>query len=335
MITKKVKDYDKIVLSGDIGGTNANFCIAGIKKGIPHILLQGRESTGSVDDLSRLVNNFIAEAQAHNFNPETACLAVAGPIETRKDYQKVQMTNTDLLIDTRKLKRNTGLKDIMLMNDFDAVSYAINVLDRQDFIVLNKGRAIPKAVKAVLGAGTGLGKNILHYHEQVEAYVPLPSEGGHADLPLLTTTELKMAEFIKKINGIKRQLCYEDVLSGRGLENIYKYLSTSKYPELPIDLTAAEISTTQNDNSCSQETFEWFIRFYARCARNFALDTLARGGLYIAGGIAAKNHGSFTDFVEEFIRNEVYENILQNIPIYLITNYNISLTGAAYALTFR
>ncbi len=221
------------------------------------------------------------------------------------------------------------------MNDFDAVSYAINVLGRQDYIVLNKGRATPKAVKAVLGAGTGLGKNILHYHDKIEAYVPLPSEGGHADLPLLTTTELKMAEFIKKIQGIERQLCYEDVLSGRGLENIYKFLSTTKYPDLPIDLTAAEISTTKKDNSCSQETLEWFIRFYARCARNFALDTLARGGIYIAGGIAAKNHGSFNEFFEEFIRNEVYEHILRDIPIYLITNYNISLIGAAYALTFR
>ena len=77
------------------------------------------------------------------------------------------------------------------------------------------------------------------------------------------------------------------------------------------------------------------MKFYARAARNFALDTLARGGLYIAGGIAAKNRDSFSDFMTEFVKNEVYKELLSNIPIYLITNYDISLIGSAYAIKAR
>lgn len=328
-------DYDKIVLAGDIGATNINFGIAGLKKSVPKILLQSRESTKSVNDFGGLVNKFLGYAKDQHYNPTEACLAVAGPVENKKGYQIVKMTNAELVIDTRVFKKETGLNKILITNDFDAISYAINVLKRNDFEILNRGKPAPNATRVVLGTGTGLGKNILYYNDKVNAYLPIPSEGGHADLPLLTKEDLKMAEFIKRIQGIETQLCYEDVLSGRGLENIYKYLSTTKYPKLPIDLSAAEISATKSDNPCSRETFAWFIRFYARCARNFALDTLARGGVYLAGGIAAKNPEVFSDFFEEFVKNEIYEHILRDMPVYLITNYDISLIGAAYALTLQ
>ena len=70
---------------------------------------------------------------------------------------------------------------------------------------------------------------------------------------------------------------------------MYRYLNSKKYPNAPKRLSAVEISNTKTLNKCSQETFELFVYYFARAARNFALDTLARGGLYIAGGIAARN----------------------------------------------
>lgn len=82
-----------------------------------------------------------------------------------------------------------------------------------------------------------------------------------------------------------------------------------------------------------KETFRLFTRFYGRCAKNFALATLAMGGLYIAGGIASKNKEIFSapDFFEEFENASQRRDVLKEIPIYVILNYDVSLYGACFA----
>ncbi|WP_455392902.1 glucokinase [[Eubacterium] cellulosolvens] len=323
---------DKVVLTGDIGGTNTNFCVAGFSNSRPSILFKQKESTTTALKFHVFVNEFLTHAQKKQFEPVVACFAVAGPVETKEGYQRVKMTNTELIIDANDVIENTALESVLIINDFEAISYAINVLCNDDYITLNKGKPVTKGVCAVLGAGTGLGKNILHFNEKVNAYMPIPSEGGHADLPVQSDEELKLVNFIKNLRKIQTQVCYEDVLSGNGLENIYKYLRATRYPQAPANLIAGEISKTKGTNPCSSETFEWFMKFYARCARNFALDVLARGGVYIAGGIAAKNTDSFIGFFDEFVKNEVYHELLKDIPVHLLTNYDIGLIGSAYAL---
>ena len=107
----------KIVLTGDIGGTNANFCIAGFNNFTPEILLKKTESTTSVEDFSVLINDFLAYAKEKKFEPEVACFAVAGPVENLEGYQRVKMTNTKLLVDSKELIENTTLKKVLLIPD--------------------------------------------------------------------------------------------------------------------------------------------------------------------------------------------------------------------------
>jgi glucokinase len=80
-----------------------------------------------------------------------------------------------------------------------------------------------------------------------------------------------------------------------------------------------------------------FTRFYGRCAKNIALDTLAGGGLYIAGGIAAKNKEIFVskEFLDEFDRAYRRSEFLRKVPLYVILNYDISLLGACYAAVLK
>jgi glucokinase len=294
--------------------------MVGIKGKRFDVLYQHRLSTTSAKKFFELVNEFLINARLAGYKANIACFAVAGPVENGFGYQKVRMTNTKLMIDTRELKSLTPLGTILLINDFEAISYAINVLPKSDLITLNKGKHIKNGVRAVLGAGTGLGKNILYYQKSVQGYLPIPSEGGHADLPVMNESELELIKFVKKQKKLKHQVCYEDVLSGHGLEIIYRYLIKTKYRNLEKNLSAEEISKTKSTNPCSKKTFDLFIRFYARCGRNFALDALARGGVYIAGGIAAKNQDSFKGFMKEFIKNDTYQGILENIPVHLIIN---------------
>jgi glucokinase len=185
----------------------------------------------------------------------------------------------------------------------------------------------------------------LTYDEHFNAYVSIPSEGGHGDFPAQNNLEIQLVEFVKKFRGISQPLSYEELLSGRGIESIYLFfrnkqeLKDTQYTkEIDIaDDKASLISKYKNLDSTCKETFRLFTRFYARCAKNLVLDTLARGGLYIAGGIAAKNKEIFSskDFAEEFENAYRRIDVLKSIPIYVIMNYDVSLYGACYAAMYK
>jgi len=92
----------------------------------------------------------------------------------------------------------------------------------------------------------------------------------------------------------------------------------------------------EKDETC-KETFRLFTKFYGRCAKNLVLDTLARGGLYIAGGIAVKNKEIFMkdDFTSEFINGFRRDDFLKEVPVNLILNYDVSLYGACFAAMIK
>ena len=74
-------------------------------------------------------------------------------------------------------------------------------------------------------------------------------------------------------------------------------------------------------------------RFYARACRNYALQVLARGGVYIAGGVAAKAPVLVThpEFEAEFRRSPTMAHLLAKIPVFLNRNEESGLWGAALA----
>ena len=75
-----------------------------------------------------------------------------------------------------------------------------------------------------------------------------------------------------------------------------------------------------------------FVMLYGAEAGNLALKCLATGGVYLAGGIAAKILPRMTDgtFLQNFTRKGRFATILQHVPIYLVQNPQIGLLGAAY-----
>jgi glucokinase len=307
-------------LCGDIGGTNASLCIADYKRGIV-ISENVKKSTADYSDFSDLIKSYLEKI---SFRPHSACFAVAGPVQN----QRVVMTNADLVIDAKEISNKTGIRNVFVINDFDAVGFATNVLVTADTKIINPGRPVEESVRAAVGAGTGLGKSILIYDKKTKAYIPHSSEGGHTDFPMLFPEESALFEHFDHPT-------YEDLLSGRGLENIYQALQNSKFKKEPPKLSAKEISANRNSSAICKETFECFVKFYARCAKNFAIDVLATGGIFLAGGIAASNQDKFGKaFMEEFTRHSLpqFREMLQKIPVTLITNYGISLKGAAFAL---
>jgi glucokinase len=205
-------------------------------------------------------------------------------------------------------------------------------------VLINSGKARKYANKIILGAGTGLGKCILYWDKHKNRYMPLASEGGHADFAPQTQEELDLALFIKKKEKFSCNISWEDVLSGCGIQRMYRFFQSRNkkaFSDPEFNMNGGplpdEIFKSRNGDEHSQKTFELYTKLYARCAKNFALDALALSGVYIAGGIAAKNLPLFElpGFMQEFVNCGKQSDLLKQVPVYVITDYNVSLYGAA------
>lgn len=329
------KDYSDFVLAGDIGGTNTSLGIFGIKKST-QLLLSFHFKSNELKGLHHAINEVLDyAAKNHKLKISNACFAVAGVLSSDKKYAAI--TNVEWNASTEVLLKNTKLRKIRLINDFEAIGYGIPMLKKKNIAVIKKSGKIPKAPILIIGAGTGLGKTSLIYNESAKSYAAIPSEAGHSDFAAQTKLEAGLVDFIKIHKKIE-SVSYEQVLSGAGLANIYLFLRKSgkfgktRYAkEIGNNPMPELISKYRKIDKTCRETFKIFKGIYAKFAKNFALDCLALGGVYIAGGIAPKNVEIFdTKFVEIFEQNYKMADVLRKMPVYLILNSNVGLLGAGF-----
>jgi glucokinase len=149
------------------------------------------------------------------------------------------------------------------------------------------------------------------------------------------------------------RISVERVVSGQGITSIYRFLHDSNYsqsspamaeiyrtwleemgkPHKTVDL-AAKISTFAEEDSdylCYQ-TMKIFVESYGAEAGNLALKLLPYGGLYVAGGIAAKNLALLTQgsFMKAFRAKGRMTELLSNIPVHIVLNPKVGLIGAVF-----
>jgi len=325
----KAKKTKQAILGIDVGGTNTNIGIFSTNLKLLFSLHFKSKKLNSIIPAINETLNFTSDLKITK-----ACIAAAGPVA--KDI--CTPVNLPWKIKSKEILKKTSLTKVKLINDFQAIGYSINILKNKDLLTVRKGKKEKNKTIAVIGAGTGLGKNILIYKSK--SYIPIPSEGGHSDFSPTNELELKLANFIKKKRKIK-QINYEEVLSGRGILAIYFFLKKNKHhkptaytKEIAISKEPQiKISKYRKKDHLCRETFKLYTLFYARAAKNFVLETLSKSGLYIAGGIAAKNKDIFKTktFLNEFDNVDKLNYILKKIPIKVITNYNAGMIGAAYA----
>lgn len=298
-----------VIFAADVGGTNTNIGLCSVKGKRVTIhakyLFKSQKLTKFEYAVKKVLKDSRAEISA-------ACIAAAGPVSA--DRKTCKLTNVKLRIDVRKL----GFP-CFILNDFEALGYSVNVLQPKDVKVVRKGPS-SKLPIALIGAGTGLGKALLFYYHN--AYYPQASEGGHADLPTTDGEE----PLLRWLGGRPE---YEDVLSGKGIVNLYRFCYWVWYHEM----RTKDPETIMKENfHVAEQARKMFVEFYARCAKNFALDGLTRGGVIIAGGIAVKNPHLFgREFVREFVKSRTHRKLLGKIPIKVITNPDAGLYGAVFA----
>ena len=242
--------------------------------------------------------------RAQNVSPrqiEVACFGVAGAVTENV----ARLSNVPWLVDVRTVSERSGLARCVLLNDLEALGYAIPVLRPDELAVLQQGVAAPNGNAAVIAAGTGLGEALLHNLDG--RFVPAASEGGHANFAPHDHRQVRMAEAMFKVFD---HVSVEHVLSGPGLVNIYQFTheafgsapSFTPSPVTPHKLCSgvgqvrdpsdlpAMISQAALSRRCPQcvEALDIFVTVYGSEAGNLALRYVATGGVYVGGGIAPK-----------------------------------------------
>jgi glucokinase len=187
----------------------------------------------------------------------------------------------------------------------------------------------------VIGAGTGLGQGFLIRH--LDEYFVYPSEGGHGDFAPRTALEFELLQDLQQREKIDR-VSVERVVSGMGIASIYKFLrdrAIAAGKDLsPADKDPSEISQAaleKSDPICEQ-TLQMFVEAYGAEAGNLALKLLPYGGLYLAGGIAAKILPLIAEgdrFINNFNHKGRVTPLVKKVPVHIVLNPQVGLIGAA------
>ena len=322
-----------MVLAGDIGGTKTLLQIAEVEYGNYKNIFEKKLDSHAYQHLTPMVLEFLKEARTQlSFNIDNACFGIAGPVKG----DKAHVTNLGWSLDALQMANEQGLKSIKMINDFQAIAYAIEVLGKDDLVCLQQGQPTTDGPKVILGAGTGLGEALMVATEG--QYDVIASEGGHAGFAPQNNAEIDLLKYLMKQLG---HVSIEHVLSGNGLVNIYNFLKASNR-ELESDAIAeamkigdpaAVISSNAlsgTDTLCI-EALDMFTAIYGRQAGNLGLTCLATNGVYVAGGIAPRIINKLKDgtFMNAFNNNPKMGYLLEAMPVNVIVNAKVGLIGAA------
>lgn len=320
------------VLSGDIGGTKTLLQLSAVEPGRCQVLAEQRYSSQAYDGLAPMVRDFLRDYGAGHGVPSAACFGVAGPVLDTPGGQQAKLTNLPWQLDSEQLASGIGIAKLRLINDFRAIGYGLELLAAEDLAVLQQGKSEARAVRALVGAGTGLGVGMVVW--QGDRYEPLPSEGGHVDFAPTDDQQAALRVHLAQQFGT---VSYERLLSGPGLVNIYRYLRLGHGAAADVSAegsdAAARISAAAENDPVARAAVELFVSVYGAFAGNLALTTLARGGVYIAGGIAPKmiQHLRGERFLAAFRNKGRMRVLLEAMPVQVVMNPKVGLLGTALA----
>jgi glucokinase len=329
------------VLAGDIGGTKTWLLIAHCQGGTYTPVYERRFDSAAYRSLTTMVREFLAAADERTALPvEGACFGVAGPVSSSEAGDTARTTNLPWHVASTELAGELGLARVRLINDFQATGYGIEALGAQDLATLQEGAPQVHAPRVIIGAGTGLGMGVLSW--QGGHYEPLPSEGGHADFAPTDDEQDGLLRFLRARFG---RVSVERVVSGPGLTNILDFLrETGAAPASPAleaamangDPAAAISRAALNgSDAAATRALDLFVRAYGARAGDLALTAVARGGVYIGGGIAPKilQRLQAGDFLTAFNAKGRMSALCQAMPVHVITNPKVGLLGAALRAT--
>jgi glucokinase len=321
-----------MILAGDIGGTKALLLLAALRQGRPEPVLERRYAVADFPGFSAMLARFVEECRPHRGGDAclaSACFGAAGPVSA----DCIQMTNLPWRLDADAIAAEFGIGRVLLVNDFEAAASGIEALASGDSAMLQRGEPLPHAARVVIGAGSGLG--VAYALPQGQQYQVIAGEGGHAGFAPADDEQMRLWQSLHAQFG---RVSVEHVVSGPGLARIYAFLCAglAQAPALRESVRAegaaaiSRLALEQND-ALACRALDLFIACYGAAAGDHALAVSARGGVYIAGGIAPKILGRLAagGFMAAFNAKGVHAHLNLRMPVRVVTTERLGLLGAA------
>jgi len=319
-----------LLLGGDIGGTKTLLALAASDEG-GHIrpVFERSYASREFERFGLVLDRFLDEAHDAGIatSVEAACIGVAGPVRGRK----VKVTYLPWMIDADDLQRRLGRAPVQLVNDFAAAAAGVLDTNALELVPLQAGSLDPGATRVVLGAGTGLGVAALC--RTASHWRIVSGEGGHMGFAPVDEWQARLRGWLA---AREPRVTAERVLCGKGIAEIYRFLCREGAPPVlpnPLDeadpaAAIAAVGLAEPESTCGR-VLSMFCTAYGAFAGDLALMFDARGGVFIAGGIAAKILPAMQagGFMAAFHDKGVHNRLAGSYPVYVVMEPRLGLLG--------
>jgi glucokinase len=299
----------------DVGGTKIRFAPVSKSLRIKRVYTYFSKD---FKDFYQAVHHFLKEASLKG-EINKVILAVAGPVINGTSV----VTNLKWTIRKNTLEKKFDFKEVILLNDLEAMAWSYDLLKLEDFWWIQNGKT--KRYPALfIAPGTGLGVSFISKSSCSNALI-FPTEAGHTPFSPLNEEEFEFIRFLRKK---KKNPSWENALSGRALSFWYEFFSGEKLS--PQEVTSLALER----DKLAKKAVKKIVELLGRKCASMALSVLPRGGIYLSGGLV----NGLTEF---FLKKSYLKNflngyftttkklsyLLKSFPIALIVPQNPVILG--------
>jgi glucokinase len=322
-----------VILAGDVGATKILLEVGESRTGRWEPALSRRFATEGAANFSAVLESFLGEWRETRSGAAARITAAGFGVAGPATGNRVKMTNRPLVVDGDAIAERFRVPRVRVVNDLVASALGIAWVPARECVTIQPGRSVEGEPRVVLGVGTGLG---ISYLLSVDGRVrALAGEGGHAGFAPATRDQ---AELWHGIYAAEGRVSAEMILSGPGLANIYAHLQgksvhpVSLHSRLPEKISHAALD---GSDALSGAALDLFVECLGTVAGDHALSVMARGGVYLAGGIIGKILPRLQGgrFREAFCAKSPHSAVLMRIPVRAITSERVGVLGAALLAT--
>ncbi|MEM9855130.1 MAG: glucokinase [Pseudomonadota bacterium] len=310
-------------LVADIGGTNTRVALADGRRVMPETIR--KYANADHPGLETVLKRYVAEEGG--VDTKATCVAIAGPVRDGVGT----LTNLNWTVDKEMLRRATQAETVAVLNDLQAPGHALGYLDPANLTsVIEAPAASAQAARLVINVGTGF--NAAPVFETTSGRLVPPSECGHANLPIRTEEDLRLCQFVETAHGFP---AVEDVLSGRGLERAYAFVSAEAGHHAELSAKDIMASLAARTDQTAERAARLFVRILGTVAGNLSLIYLPFSGVFLVGGVvrAMKPYLKELGFDAAYRDKGRFAGFMGNFAVTLVEDDYAALTGCASHLS--
>ena len=324
-LTQHASLHTQPFLAADVGGTHARVALmraATDGKRDFEVLAYRKFTCADFPGLPELLTAFV---EGDATLPVRRCvIACAGQVID----DAIVNDNLAWRVSLSQLREALAFDDVALLNDFEALGYALDGLKDTGSLLLCGPDACGDGPALVVGPGTGLGAAVRL--ASAAGVRVLASEAGQMDFAPGNAREREVLAYLAPSGDY---VPYERILSGPGLLTLYTTLcALHGQPSrlaTPEAVTTAACAGTDSD---AVETVEVFCAALGSFVGNLAMAFMADGGVYLAGGVLPEMRKllQHSRFVQRFLDKGGMREFLQRVPVRLIEHGRHGVVGAAH-----